>query len=49
MTSSNTGIKVANLLYSNNPKIYLNRKYQKYLDIIEYDKNHNNIILSNNI
>lgn len=35
MSNSGNAIKIANLLYSNNPPIYLNRKYNKYLEMLK--------------
>lgn len=36
MSNSGNAIKIVNLLYSNNPPIYLDRKYNKYTEMITW-------------
>lgn len=38
MLNCSNAVKVSRLLYGNNPEIYLNRKYNKYLEIEEFNK-----------
>lgn len=39
MSNSGNAVKIVNLLYSDNPPIYLERKYNKYLDILKWKPN----------
>lgn len=39
MSNSGNAVKIAELLYSNNPQIYLERKYKKYLEILDWKNN----------
>ena len=39
MSNSGNAIKIVDLLYSNNPPIYLDRKYNKYTEMITWKTN----------